>query len=225
MAIDTVHVLIVHENLLICNIFNAAIDGEADIQVVGSATTVEEALAKTHDENVDVALISTKLPEQGTLTLLHSISRESPHTKTLVLGLTEIKEHVLRYVEAGAIGYVLNDNSLNDLVDAIRAARDGKAYVSPEIAAALMRRVSTLAQRFGRVDTISSKGLENLTARELEVMELLARNMSNPEIAEALFIEVGTVKNHVHSILEKLDLERREQAADYLNLTRASSAT
>jgi two-component system NarL family response regulator len=199
------------------NVLAAALEDEPDIKIIGCATTVDEALEVINREDVDVALVSTRLPDRGALQLTQTITEIQPKTDVLVLGVTERKEHVLQFVEAGAIGYILKDDSIEDMVAAIHAADQGKALVSPKIAAALMERISELAEMFSDLETggIESAGL---TQRELEVLELLGQNMTNQEIADHLVIEVGTVKNHVHSILNKLNVNSRSEAATYLAL-------
>jgi DNA-binding NarL/FixJ family response regulator len=210
-----IRVLLVNEIRLMCNIIAAAIEDEPDIEIIGSATSIGGALDIVRRGMVDVVVVSTKLPEHGALELTNAITQIAPGTKVLALGLTESRERVLRYVEAGAVGYILPDDSLEDMLETIRTAKSGQARVSPEIAAAMMARISELAQMFTQVEssTVESAGL---TARELEVLELIAQEKTNQEIAEHLVIEVGTVKNHVHSILDKLKVSSRGEAASYL---------
>lgn len=212
-----IHVLLVNEIRLMCNVLIAALEDEPDIKVVGCATSIEEALDKINRQNVDVVLTSIRLPDQGALRLTETITQAHPSIDVIVLGVTEKKERVLQYVEAGAVGYVLKEDSMEDMVAAILAAQQGKALVSPKIAGALMERVSELAQMFADLETgvVETAGL---TTRELEVLELLGKNLTNQEIADRLVIEVGTVKNHVHSILNKLNVNSRNQAATYLAL-------
>jgi DNA-binding NarL/FixJ family response regulator len=212
-----IHVLLVNEIRLMCNVITAALEDEPDIKVVGCATSVDDALEKLAYEEIDVVLVSTRLPERGALHLTQTITNEQPTTNVLVLGVTDHKERVLQFVEAGAIGYVLKDDTVDDMVAAIQAAQQGRALVSPKIAGALMERVSELAGMFADLETgvVETAGL---TSRELEVLELLGKNLTNEEIAEHLVIEVGTVKNHVHSILNKLNVNSRHEAATYLAL-------
>ncbi len=210
-----IHILLVNEIRLMGNVIAAALEDEPDIDVVGRVTTPEEALKIVQEKPVDVVLVSTRLPDQGALKLTTAISEAAPDTKVLALGLTEEKKRVLRYVEAGAIGYVLKNDSLNDLIDTVRAAQDGRVFVSPKIAAAMMERLSDLAQMFSDVEN-SVTDSAGLTPRELEVLEQIGRGLTNQQIAEYLVIEVGTVKNHVHSILEKLNVSSRGEAAAYL---------
>jgi two-component system, NarL family, nitrate/nitrite response regulator NarL len=216
-------VLLVNEIRLMCNMIAAVIEDEPDIEVIGIATSIQEALAIVRHGNVDVALVSTKLGgklggkpgQNNALELTNTITQIAPGTKVLALGLTENRERVLRYVEAGAVGYVLPDDSVDEMLEAIRAANRGQANVSPEIAAAMMERITELAQMFAQVDAGILESAE-LTPRELEVLELIAQDKTNQEIAGHLVIEVGTVKNHVHNILEKLNVSSRGEAAAYL---------
>jgi DNA-binding NarL/FixJ family response regulator len=145
----------------------------------------------------------------------HSITEVEPDTKVLALGLSEEKKRILRYVEAGAAGYVLKDDSLDDLVSTVRAVQDGKMFVSPKIAGAMMERLSNLAQIFSDIEN-STADTAGLTSRETEVLELIGKGLTNQQIAEQLVLEVGTVKNHVHKILEKLNVSSRGEAAAYL---------
>jgi DNA-binding NarL/FixJ family response regulator len=210
-----IKILLVNETRLISNILSAAIEDEQDLKVVGSATNVEEALRRMQQTEVDVVLVSTRLPDRGALFLTQAISELAPETKIVVIGLTENKEQVLQYVEVGALGYVLKNDSVEDLITTIRAAQDGRALVSPDIAAALMQRVSELAHLFSNIET-GIAATSSLTPREIQVLELIGQGLTNQEIAEKLVIEVGTVKNHVHNILDKLNVANREQAAAYL---------
>lgn len=210
-----INILLVNEIRLMGNVIAAALEDEPDIKVVGCVTSSEEALKLVQENLVDIALVSTRLADQGALKLTSAITEIAPATKVLALGLTEEKKRVLRYVEAGATGYVLKDDSLDDLIETVRAAVDDKVFVSPKIAAAMMERLSNLAQMFSEIEN-SVTDDAGLTSRELEVLELIGEGLSNQQISERLVIEVGTVKNHVHSILEKLNVGSRGEAAAYL---------
>ena len=211
----SINILLVNEIRLMGNVISAALEDEPDIHVVASVTDIEEALKIVEENAVDVALVSTRLPDQGALKLTQAITELAPATKVLALGMTEEKKRVLRYVEAGAAGYVLKDDSLDDMIETIRAAEEGKVFVSPKIAAAMMERLSDLAQMFSDVENSVTDDAD-LTDRELEVLELIGEGLTNQQISEQLVIEVGTVKNHVHSILEKLNVSSRGEAAAYL---------
>lgn len=214
-TVRPIHILLVNEIRLMGNVIAAALEDEPDIHIVGRVTTPEDALKVVQENPVDVVLVSTRLPDQGALKLTSAITEAAPETKVLALGLTEEKKRVLRYVEAGATGYVLKNDSLDDLVETVRAAQKGQVFVSPKIAAAMMERLSDLAQMFSDVEN-SVTDSAGLTPRELEVLEQIGKGLTNQQIAEHLVIEVGTVKNHVHSILEKLNVSSRGEAAAYL---------
>ena len=210
-----INILLVNEIQLMGNVIAAALEDEPDIRVVGRATNIDDAMTLVQELEIDVALVSTRLREQGALKLTRAITDIAPNTKVLALGLTEEKKRVLRFVEAGATGYILKDDSLDDMIENVRAAVNDKVFVSPKIAAAMMERLSDLAQMFSDVEN-SVTDDAGLTPRELEVLELIGEGLTNQQISEQLVIEVGTVKNHVHSILEKLNVGSRGEAAAYL---------
>jgi two-component system NarL family response regulator len=214
-----IRVFIVHEMPLMTNIVSSALEDEPDIKITGCATTVEEAIENIEQNDIDVILASSHLPDQGSIRLIHKMNEIDPSLDLVVVGVTETKERVLHYVEAGASGYVTRDSTIEDMVSSIRLAQQDKAVAPPEITAALMDRLSEYAQLFSDLEmgVIESAGL---TERELEVLALLGKNMTNKEIADELFIEVGTVKNHVHNILNKLNVTSRSEAATYLALIR-----
>lgn len=214
-----IKILIVHEFPLMCNIIASVLDNEPDINVTGCCSRMEETEDWIRQNEVDLVLISSRLPDQGTIKLTQTLIQKNPGIKILIMGITESREGVLEYVEAGANGYVLKESSLDDLLVTIRSIHDGKAVISPEIAAVLIRRINEFAQAFTQTGA-SLPDTVNLTAREFEVLVLLSQNMSNQQIADSLVIETGTVKNHVHSILKKLGVDRREAAGNLMPILR-----
>lgn len=214
-----INLFLVHEIPLISNILRCALGDEADINIAGEATTLLEALEGVHINDVDVVLVDARLSDQGALKLIYELNEFRPDVKVVVIGLVEKKEAVLHFLEAGADGYVAKDSTLQELNTAIRLAYQNQAVVPPRIATALMERLSEYARIFSGLErgVINSAGL---TPREMEVLELLGQDMTNTDIADALYIEVGTVKNHVHSILNKLNVTSRGEAANYLALIR-----
>lgn len=207
-------VLLVNEAKLVCNMLASLLEDEDDLEVVGSATSVEEVL--NGDWTYDLLLVSTNLPDEGALRLTQKVtSDEEPNTRIVVLGLTVAKYQVLKFIEAGADGYVLKNHSVEELIKRIRAVKNDKAVVSPKIAGALIDRLSELAQLFSEVEAILDQPAD-LTPREEEVLALIGEGMTNREIADDLHIQLGTVKNHVHNILNKLDVSSRQKAAAYL---------
>ena len=213
---NSIKVLLVIEVRLIANLFASVLEDEAGMEIAGFVSTLDDALEFLETHQVDVALVSAGLPNQNALKLTRTIMESSPSTKVLILGLAEENQpDTLRYIEAGAAGYILKDSSLKELVNIIRLAQRGEAQVSTRMAGAMMERLFRLASVFSAVEN-RMDGDVRLTSRELEVLEFISEGLTNQEIAARLVVEVGTVKNHVHRILEKLNVNSRQEAASYL---------
>jgi DNA-binding NarL/FixJ family response regulator len=212
---NMIKVLLVIEVRLIANIFAEVLEDEADFMIVGRSEDAEGALKIIQDQKVDVVLVSVGLPEDDALKLTRAIVDNKPNTKILTLGLADDTDDVLKYVEAGASGYILKDSSLLDMIEIIRSTQKGEPQVSAKMAAAMIERLSSLAKMFSPSGTNFTNDVY-LTPRELDVLECIGQGYTNQEIASTLLVELGTVKNHVHSILEKLNVSNRDEAASYL---------
>lgn len=213
---NPIKVLLVIEVPLIGNIFASVLEEEPDLQVAGCVATLQDALEFLEQQDVNMVLVSVGLADQGALTLTRTIVDRAPAVKVLALGLLEEDKHdALRYIEAGAAGYILKDSSLREFIEVIRMAQRGEAQVSTRMAGAMMERLSSLARMFATVETRMDHNVR-LTSREFEVLQFISQGLTNQEIAARLVVEVGTVKNHVHNILEKLNVSNREEAASYL---------
>lgn len=208
-----ISILLVNQIRLLGNVLAAVLEDEPDMEVIGCATSVSQALDLAPKS--DVILVNTRMSNGMALEFFQAVSDAELPAKVLALGLAESKEQILQYVEAGAAGYVLKDDSVDDLLQRIRGAHTGQVRVSPKIAAALMSRVTEYAQLLNQVDAGIGEA-DDLTPREQEILDLIGQGLTNQQIAEKLVIEVGTVKNHVHSILQKLDASSRHEAAAYL---------
>jgi two-component system, NarL family, nitrate/nitrite response regulator NarL len=173
-----------------------------------------EVVATAADGMAAVDCVRRTLPEVVVLDMamldsaatVRALVDVSPAVRVLAVAVPETERHVLACVEAGVVGYVPRDGSLDDLTDALRRVLRGEVACSPKIAASLLRRVAELAAR-------PRAPIERLTAREVEILQLIDRGLSNKEIARRLCIELSTVKNHVHNILRKLHVRRRIDAA------------
>jgi RNA polymerase sigma factor (sigma-70 family) len=210
-----IKILIVHPTNLISSLLSSVLDDEKDIHVVGKASTREDALEQIELTQCNIVLVAATLADNDALELTKTVVEKHPEIKVLVIGLPESQRIILQYVMAGASGYVLQEVPVEHLFDNIRAVHEDKAIVSPAIAASFMKQISELAQISSRTN-IDPSAYEALTPREREVLDLIGEGMSNQEIADQLYIEVGTVKNHVHNILRKLDVNSREDAAAHL---------
>ena len=174
-----------------------------DFEVIAEAQNGSEALALAKQMKPDVVLMDLLMPVMDGITAIGHIRREVPDTE--VIALTSVLEDasVVGAVRAGAIGYLLKDTQAEELTRAIKAAANGQVQLSPQAAARLVREVR------------APESPETLTERETDVLRLLAQGKANKEIAAALFIGENTVQTHVASILAKLGVQSRTQAALY----------
>ena len=213
---NPIKVLLVIHVRLIANLFASVLKEEPGIEITGFVSRWEDGLEFLQKQRVDVALVSADLPEQQALKLTRAAMEYSPSTKVLILGLSEDNQHdTLRYIEAGAAGYILKDSSLKELIDVIRMAQRGEAQVSTRMAGAMIERLFRLARVFSAIEKNVDSDVR-LTSRELEVLQFISEGLTNQQIVKRLVVEVGTVKNHVHRILEKLHVSSRQEAASYL---------
>ena len=209
-----IRVFLAHEHRVMNDAIAAVLQDDPEIEIVGSALDVESALAHPQFSSCHVVLVSMKLPGNKALQLLRTIVNKNYGVKVLVTDLIQSNAAILQCVEEGAAGYVYEDESVTDLVEKIRALHQDEFIVSPSVAAALITRIAELKRCAHDVEQNKLNGQwDELTPREREVLDLLAQGRSNQEIADALVIEVGTVKNHVHSIFRKLDISERQHAA------------
>lgn len=211
-----IRVLMVHEHRLVGDIITAALRDEAEITVIGYAASVDAALDFVEGWQCDVVVASITLADNGALRIARTIVSHSYPAKVLITDLINSKTAILHCIEEGAAGYVYEDEPLNNLVEKIQLLHKNEFPVPPPIAAGLIARINEL-KRLANTKTMQHPSTrrsqcEELTAREREVLSLMAEGCSNQEIAELLVIEVGTVKNHVHNIFRKLDIQNRDHA-------------
>ncbi len=193
---------------------------ESTVREAHVATDIDETRAKLAQQDYDVLLLNGALPDGAALTLTQHVAEERPHTQVIVYGLENLDTLVLSYCEAGAVGYLSREDTANRLVNAVQAAAQGEAFASPHVTKLLMTRMAELTSLLDDME-MDLDNYEELTARQKEVLHLIAEGMTNEEIAEQLVVAVGTVKNHVHNVLDKLNLVSRQDAATYLSLVRA----
>jgi two-component system, NarL family, nitrate/nitrite response regulator NarL len=180
--------------------------GERRAKVVGGGAGSDQLLARIDVLKPNVVTLDVTAPDS--LATARAIGVAVPSTKLVAFGLGDGEEIVLRCAEAGVVGFVPKEATADQLVEALESAMRGEVSCSPRMAATLLRRVATLA-----ADQAAPLPEHRLTARELEIIELIDEGLTNKEIAARLTIEVATVKNHVHNILEKLEVRGRAEAA------------
>jgi two-component system, NarL family, nitrate/nitrite response regulator NarL len=176
------------------------------VHVLGTATSSQEALSRVRDLKPEVILVDVAMNDG--FDTVRAIGEATPEAKVVALAVSDTEADVIACAEAGVWGYVPRDGTLDDLEAVVESVARGESLCSPRIAASLLRRVGALAAELRGPPPVTS-----LTARELEVAALLDQGLSNKEIAQRLSIAVPTVKNHVHSILDKLHVNRRTEAA------------
>ncbi len=216
-------IFIVHENQPLANQAIAALTKGADIRVMDALSTAGEALAYIGEDNCDVVLISSTLPQEGALKVIKTLRQRNVKAKMIVTGLSHETNAIIRYIAAGAAGYALSEEGVDGWMKQILAVQSGKPLLSKSVVAALMAHLSSLSRLTTRFEPKAAYYGE-LTEREIEVFRLLAAGESNQGIADKLIIGVGTVKNHVHNILKKLHLRNRKEAATYLSFMENKTA-
>jgi DNA-binding NarL/FixJ family response regulator len=185
---------------------------QEDITVIGTAACGSMALAKIKELRPEVALIDSGMPGKDGIVVTQALHQESPDVKVIILGLPDLTDEIMACIEAGAAGYVLKEASCDSLVETIRAVHRGESFCSPRLAASLFSRVAELA---GECRPSIPQSSIKLTARELDIITEIAAGFSNKEIAQRLSIEPQTVKNHIHNILDKLQLHNRLETVHY----------
>jgi len=206
-----IKVLLVDDHTVVLKGLAFFLSTQEDLELVGEANNGKEALVKVGETTPDVILMDLYMPEMDGVEATAYIKKEYPNVKVIVLTSFSDQAHVLPALRAGASGYILKDVEPDQLVEAIRSAYKGNIQLHPDIANALLSQTLPVEEK----EEEHSIQVDVLTARENEVLQLLAKGMSNKEVASVLVITEKTVKAHVSSILSKLNLSDRTQAALY----------
>ena len=188
----------------------ALLDRRAGFQVVAEAGTVEEAIAQARRHRPDIVVMDVRLPDGSGVEACREIRAELPETRVIMLTSFPDDEAVLSAIVAGASGYLLKQIRARDLVAALEAVGRGESLLDPAVTERVLERVRRIAT--AQVDD----GLSVLTPQEKKILMLVAEGKTNKEIAADVFLSDKTVKNYVSSILSKLNLERRAQAAAFV---------
>lgn len=205
---DAIRVLVVDDHRLVRKGLISLLSATPEIEVVGEAENGERALARAVELRPDVILLDLSMPIMDGLATIPALKKQETTAGILVLTSFSEDERVFAAVRAGALGYVLKDAALEELLDAIRSVSRGQPYLSPDVAQKLVRQVH-------RANTPAAPIEEPLSEREIEVLKLVATGLANSDIAERLAISERTVGAHISRILDKLGLTNRTQAALY----------
>jgi len=207
MTPKPIHVLIVDDHIIVRQGIRVLLAEQEDIEVVGEAGNGLEAIQQAEKVKPDVILMDLIMPEMGGIDAIRHISTRQPNVRFLVITTYSGDDLVFPAIKAGAQGYLLKDSGAGQLVQAIRQVHRGEPSLHPDIARKLMQEIKQPAPPNPTPDP--------LTAREVEVLRMLAKGMDNQDIAEQLTVAEVTVRAHISRILDKLHLANRVQATLY----------
>ncbi len=204
-----IHILLADDQDLFLEGLQTLLSVQPDFEVVGSANNGEAALRLAIELHPDVVLMDLRMPVMDGITATRHIHARLPDCRVIVLTTFDEDDDIFEGLKAGAVGYLLKNLPSARLFDAIRAAARGESFLQPSIAAKVVAEFSRLANQ---APANRESLVDPLSDRELDVLRLIATGASNKNIATAIFVTEGTVKNHVTSILRKLDVQDRTQA-------------
>ena len=204
--------LIVSDHQMLLEYLESALGKQAAFAEIETAASSTDAMNKVRDRDLDLLLVDVSLPGASALELTRQIRAEMPDIKIIILGLTGSEPVVLEYIEAGANGYILKEESVDDLISVIDSVFSGETVCSPRIAYFTFLRLADRARKRRNIQVLGSL---NLTPREIEILRLIVAELSNKQIAQELHLSLHTVKNHVHNILERLQVKHRADAVHY----------
>jgi NarL family two-component system response regulator LiaR len=204
---NSIRIFITDDHAIVRSGIRALLATEPEIDVVGEAANGDQAITGVREQQPDVVLMDLEMPGMDGIEAIQHIIGADPEARILVLTSFATDERVFPAIKSGALGYLLKDAGPEALVQAIRQVHRGESSLHPKIARKLVEEMARPAEQPPTADP--------LTAREVEVLQLVAHGMSNQEIADKLVISEATVRAHVNSILRKLHLASRTQAALY----------
>ncbi|HSF36543.1 MAG TPA: response regulator transcription factor [Nocardioides sp.] len=202
----TIRVMVVDDQTMVRAGFHLLLADEPDIEVVAEASNGRDAVAQAARFRPDVILMDIRMPEMDGLEATRRILATDTDARVLVLTTFDLDDYVFEALRAGASGFVLKDEPPEQLLGAVRTIAAGEALLSPSVTRRVIRRFATVRRQ------APPAAVADLTPRELEVLRLITRGLSNAEIGAELFISDTTVKTHVTRLLQKLDLRDRAQA-------------
>ena len=204
-----IRILLVDDQPLFREGLHTLLSVQPDFEVVGEAGNGEEAIRLARSLRPSVVMMDLQMPVLDGVAATRRLQEEQPNSRVIVLTTFDDDEMVFDGLRAGAVGYLLKDASSEKLAEAVRVAARGETFLQPSVAAKVVAEFTRLSRKTVGTNTV----IEPLSERELEILRLIAQGASNREIAGALFLAEGTVKNYVSNILGKLEVRDRTQAA------------
>jgi len=213
----SIRILIADDHALLRQGIKNVLSLEADLEVIGEAADGEEAVRKAAELVPDIILLDINMPRGNGLEVTKKLSVAQPDVKCVVLTIHDDENYVFEVIKAGAVGYLLTDVEPSMLIKAIRAIAEGESFIYPTLARKLFSEVNRreAERRHESVDMLRRRKEERLTYREVEVLQLVAKGLSNQEMAQRLFLSEKTVKNHLTNIFRKINVTDRTQAVLY----------
>ena len=196
-------ILLVDDHEIIIDGIKAMLEKEKDIKIVGEANNGIEAIEKVQSLKPDIVLMDISMPELNGIEATKSIKKEYQDTKILMLTQHESKEYVLQVMKAGADGYLLKNSKKEELLNAINTVTVGKKYLCNRISALMLDEILDDSVK----DNDNEKPEQNLTKREIEIIKLLANDLSNHQVSDELNISLRTVETHRRNLMQKLNLK------------------
>lgn len=196
-------ILLVDDHEIIIDGIKAMLEKEKDIKIVGEANNGIEAIEKVQSLKPDIVLMDISMPELNGIEATKSIKKEYQDTKILMLTQHESKEYVLQVMKAGADGYLLKNSKKEELLNAINTVTMGKKYLCNRISALMLDEILDDSVK----DNDNEKPEQNLTKREIEIIKLLANDLSNHQVSDELNISLRTVETHRRNLMQKLNLK------------------
>jgi DNA-binding NarL/FixJ family response regulator len=209
---DTIRVIVADDHALFRRGLEMVLESEPDIEVVAEANDGNQVIALAEQHMPDLVLMDVRMPGRSGIEATQAIKSAVPHTKILMLTISDEEEDLYDAIKAGANGYLLKEISIEEVAGAIRSVHMGQSLISPSMASKLLNEFAAMARKDEEKQQMPAP---RLTDREMEVLTLVAQGLNNRDIAKQLYISENTVKNHVRNILEKLHLHSRMEAVVY----------
>lgn len=207
---NSIRILLAEDHAVVRQGTRELLEQREDLEVVAEASNGKEAVQLALKERPDIVIMDFAMPELNGIEATRQIKTVAPNIAILVLTAYDSEQYVFAFLEAGAAGYLLKDVSVDKLVEAIRAVHAGESVLHPAIARKVINRFARTDDQHG-----SRNGLEQITDRELQVLTLAARGMSNRDIARELCISVRTVQTHLGNVFNKMGVGSRTEAVMY----------